>query len=42
MKHAMENNLSSLRLIEFTEYAVVFGVALVFAFGLLRLVGLVR
>jgi hypothetical protein len=42
MKHALENHLSSLRLIEVTEYAVVFGVALVFVIGMMRLVGLVR
>ncbi len=42
MKHSMESNVSSLRLVEFTEYAVVFGVALVFALGLLRLMGLMR
>jgi len=42
MKHALENHLSSLRLIEFTEYAIILGVALVFAIGMMRLVGLVR
>ena len=42
MKQAMENHVSSLRLVEFTEYAVVFGVALVFALGMLRMVGLMR
>ena len=42
MEHVMENNLESLRLVEFMEYAVVFGVALVFALGLLRLAGVVR
>jgi len=42
MKHTMEDNLNSFRLIEFTEYAVLFAVALVSAIGLLQLVGLMR